>query len=92
MTSGRQTARLSAPSDLHIEQPFAPILLLEFAVAVAVEVLRTRYVAPSGDLHVGEIDEVITAHILARECDQLLETLGDYRRCLLARLARELTE
>jgi hypothetical protein len=30
MTSGRRTARVPAPSDLHTEPPLGPFLLLEF--------------------------------------------------------------
>lgn len=92
MTSGGWMVRLPPISDLHVEPPLEPILLLEFAVEVAADALRARLVARAGDLPADEIDEVTMARVLARECDQLLETLGDYRRRVLARLARDLGE
>ena len=90
--SGRRTVRLPAPADLYVEPPLGPLLLLELAAAVAANALRARHVAVEGDFFPGETDEVTTARVLARECDQLVETLNDYRRRVLARLARERSE
>jgi hypothetical protein len=87
--SERRTVRLPAPSDLYDEPPLGPLLLLEFAAAVAANALRARHVAVEGDFHPSETDEVTMARVLARECDKLVETLGDYRRRVFARLARE---
>jgi hypothetical protein len=90
--SGRRTIRFPAPSDLYVEPPLGPLLLLELAAAVAANALRARHVAIEGDFHPGETDEVTTARVLARECDLLAETLNDYRRRVLARVARERNE
>jgi hypothetical protein len=92
MTSGRRTVRLPAPSDLHAEPPLGPLLLLEFAVAVAANALRARHIAIEGDFHPGETDEVSAARVLAHACNQLGELLGTYRRGVFARLARERSE
>ena len=89
MMSGRRTIHLPAPSDLHVEPPLGPLLLLELAAAVAANALRAHHLAIEGDCCLGEPAEVTTARVLARECDELVETLNDYRRCVLARLARE---
>jgi hypothetical protein len=83
---------LPAPADLYVEPPLGPLLLLELAAAVAANALRARHVAVEGDFFPGETDEVTTARVLARECDELVETLNDYRRRVLARLARERSE
>jgi len=61
----RRTVRLPAPSDL----PLGPLLLLELAAAVAANALRAHHVAIEGDFFPGETDEVTTARVLARECD-----------------------
>jgi hypothetical protein len=87
--SDRRTVRVPAPSDLHVEPPLGPLLLLELAAAVAANALRARHVAIEGDFYRDETDEVTTARVLARECDKLVETLNDYRRRVLTRLARE---
>ena len=92
MTSGRRTVRLPAPSDLHVEPPLGPLLLLELAAAVAANALRAHHIAIEGDFCPGETDEVTTARVLARECDDLIEALNDYRRRVWARLARERRE
>lgn len=90
--SDRRTIRLPAPSDLYVEPPLGPLLLLELAIAVAINALRARHIAIEGDFHAGETDEVTTARVLDRECHDLVETLNDYRRRVLARLARERSE
>jgi hypothetical protein len=90
--SDRRTVRVPAPSDLHVEPPLGPLLLLELAAAVAANALRARHVAIEGDFYRDETDEVTTARVLARECDQLVETLNDYRRRVLTRLAHERSE
>jgi hypothetical protein len=92
MTSGRRTIRVPAPSDLYDEPPLGPLLLLEYAVAVAANALRARHIAIEGDFHPGETDEVSAARVLAHACDQLRGLLGDYRRGVFARLARERSE
>jgi uncharacterized SAM-dependent methyltransferase len=63
--------------------------VLEFAAAVAVNALRAHHVAIEGDFFLDETDEVTAAHVLAHACDQLGQILDDYRRRVLARLARE---
>jgi hypothetical protein len=92
MTSGRRTVRLPAPSDLHAEPPLGPLLLLELAAAVAAAALRAHHIAIEGDCFPDEADEVTAARVLARECDDLIATLNDYRRRVWARLARERRE
>lgn len=89
MTSGRRTVRLPAPSDLHAEPPLGPLLLLDLAAAVAGNALRAHHVAIQGDFFLDETDEVTAARVLAHACDQLGQILDDYRRRVLARLARE---
>jgi hypothetical protein len=84
--------RLPSPADLHQEPPLGPLLLLEFAAAVAANALRAHHLAIEGDHHPGETAEITTARVLARECDLLRDTLDDYRRRVLARLAREREE
>jgi hypothetical protein len=89
MTSGRRTIRLPAPSDLHVEPPLGPLLVLEIAAAVAANALRAHHVAIEGDFFPDETDEISAARVLAHACDQLGQILHDYRRRVLARLARE---
>lgn len=90
--SKRRRVRLPTPSDLHVEPPLGPLLLLELAAAVAARALRARHVAIQGDFYPDETDEVTTARVLAYECDALTQTLSDYRGRILARLARERSE
>jgi hypothetical protein len=90
--SDRRTVGTLAPSDLHVEPPLGPLLLLELAAGVAANALRARHVAVEGDFHSGEADEVTAARVLAHACDQLVQRLNDYRRHGLARLARERSE
>ena len=92
MTSDRRTVRVPAPSDLHVEPPLGPLLLLELAAAVAANALRARHVAIEGDFYPDETDEVTSARVLARECDVLVEALNGYRRRVLIRLVRERSE
>jgi len=92
MMSGRRTVCLPAPAAFHAEPPLGPLLLLELAAAIAAHALRARHVAIEGAFHLGESAEITTARVLAHECDELLETLNDYRRRILARLARERSE
>lgn len=89
MTSGLRTVQLPAPSDLYVEPPLGPLLLLELAAVVAANALRAHHVAIEGDFFPGETDEVSAARILAHACDQLGQILHDYRRRVLSRLARE---
>ena len=49
MTSGRRTVRVPAPSDLHIEPPLGPLLVLDLAAAVAANALRAHHVAIESD-------------------------------------------
>ena len=88
----RKVVRCPTPPDLHVEPPLGPLLLLELAAEVAANALRARHVAIEGDFWPDETDEVTTARVLARECDELVETLNDYRRRVLARLARDRSE
>ncbi len=88
----RRVVRFPTPPDLHVEPPLGPLLLLELAAEVAANALRARHVAIEGDFWPDETDEVTTARVLARECDELVETLNDYRRRVLARLARDRSE
>lgn len=81
--------RVPSPADLHQEPPLGPLLLLELAAAIAANALRAHHVPIVGDFHPGETVEVTTARVLANECDLLRETVDDYRRRVLARLARE---
>ena len=90
--SGRRTVRVPASSDLYVEPPLGPLLLLELAAAVAANALRAHHVAIEGDSHPGETDEVTTARVLAHACDQLGQILHDYPRRVLARIARERRE
>jgi hypothetical protein len=89
MISGRRTVRVPSPCDLHAEPPLGPLLVLEFATAVAANALRAHHVAIQGDFFLDETDEVTAARVLAHACDQLAQILDDYRRRALARLARE---
>jgi hypothetical protein len=89
MTSGRRTGRVPSPCDLHAEPPLGPLLLLDLTAAVTANALRAHHVAIEGDSLLGEIDEVTAARVLAHTCDQLRQILDDYRRRVLARLARE---
>jgi hypothetical protein len=69
-----------------------PLLLLELAAEVAANALRARYVAIEGDF-LARRDR--RGHHGARpssECDELVETLDDYCRRILARLRRECSE
>ena len=88
----RRVVRFPTPPDLHVEPPLGPLLLLELAAEVAANALRARHVAIERDFWPDETDEVTTARVLARECDELVETLNDYRRRVLARLTRERSE
>jgi hypothetical protein len=90
--SVRRTIFLPAPSDLHVEPPLGPLLLLELAATVAANALRAHYVAIEGDFYPDETYEVTKARALARECDGLVETLNAYRSLVLRRLAAERSE
>jgi len=85
----RRVVRFPTPPDLHVEPPLGPLLLLELAAEVAANALRARHVALEGDFWPHETDEVTTARVLAWKCDELVEAVTDYRRRVLARLARE---
>jgi hypothetical protein len=91
MTSGQRTIRTPALADLHVEPPLGPLLLLEpeLAATMTANALRVHYVAIEGDFFPGDTDEITTARVLARECDDLVEPLNDYRRRVWARLARQ---
>lgn len=84
--------RVPPPSDLYALPALGPLLVLDFAAAVAATALRAQHVALEGDFHPGESDEVTTARVLARECEMLRDTLHEFRRRALARLARERDE
>jgi hypothetical protein len=65
------------------------VSMLEFAAAVAGNALRAHHVAIQGDFFLDETDQVTAARVLAHACDQLGQILDDYRRRVVARLARE---
>jgi hypothetical protein len=75
--------------DLHAHPALGPLSVLDFVAAVAAHALRAQHVAIEGDFYPGETEEVTTARVLARECDMLRDTLREYRRRVLARLARQ---
>lgn len=89
MMSDVRTVRVPALTDLHAEPPLGPLLLLELAAAVAATALRAHHLALEGDCVPGETDEVTAARRLVHACHQLGPLLHDYRRRVLARLARE---
>jgi len=81
--------RIPPPSDLYALPALTPLLVLDFAAAVAATALRAQHIEIEGDFHPDETDEVTIARVLACECDMLRDTLGEFRRRVLARLARE---
>lgn len=81
--------RVPPPSDLHEEPPLGSLLLLDIAAAVAANALRARHVQIEGDVFDDDTEDVTVARVLARECDMLRDTLREYRRLVVARLARE---
>ena len=81
--------RLPEPSDLYAIPVLGPLLLLDLAAAVAGNALRAQHVEIEGDFFPGETDEVTAARVLAHACDTLRNTLHDFRRRLMARLALE---
>lgn len=84
--------RVPPPSDLYALPALGPLQVLELAAAIAESALRAQHVEISGDFAPGESDEVTTARVLARECEMLRDTLHEFRRRVLARLARERIE
>jgi len=81
--------RVPPPSDLYASPALGPLLVLDFAAAIAANALHAQHVEIEGDFYPGEPDEVTTARVLARECDMLRDTLREFRRRVLARLDRE---
>lgn len=84
--------RIPPASDLYAQPAIGPLLVLDFAAAVAATALRAQHVAIEGDFYPGETDEVTIARVLARECDMLRNTLKEFRIRVLARLARDRDE
>jgi hypothetical protein len=84
--------RVPPLSDLCALPELGPLVILDLAAAVAATALRAQHLAINGDFHPGETDEVATARVLARECDMLRDTLHEFRRRALARLARQRDE
>jgi len=84
--------RLPDPSDFYALPALGPLLLLDLAAAVAGNALRAQHAEIHGDSLPGETDEVTAARGLARECDLLRISLRDFRRRILARLARQRSE
>ena len=84
--------RMPAPSDLYALPALGPLLVLDFAAAVAATALRAQHIEIEGDFYPGETDEVTIARVLASECDMLRDTLNEFRRRVLARLARDRDE
>jgi hypothetical protein len=81
--------RLPDPSDLSALPALGPLLLLDLAAALASNALRAQHVDLTGDCFATETDEIVTARILAHECDRLRIAVSDFRRRALARLARQ---
>lgn len=81
--------RLPPPAALHQEPPLGPLALLEIAAAVTANALRARHVQIEGDFFDDEGAEVTVARVLAVECDMLRNTLREYRRLVVGRLAAE---
>jgi hypothetical protein len=81
--------RVPPPSDLHQEPPLGALVLLEIAAAVAANTLRARHVQIEGDFFDDEGGEVTMARVLACECEMLCNTLREYRRLVVGRLAAE---
>jgi hypothetical protein len=84
--------RLPSPSELYALPALGSLLVLDVAAAVAANALRAQHVEIEGDFHPGETDEVTTARVLAQECDMLRDTLNEFRRRALARLAPQRDE
>jgi hypothetical protein len=87
----KRAAKIRVPSstDLYELPALGSLLLLETATVVAANALRAQHVQLEADFHPGEPEDATTARILARECVMLRDTLVEYRRRVLARLARE---
>lgn len=81
--------RVPRPDDLYELPALGSLILLEIAAAVAANALRAQHVQLEGDFLPGEPDEVTTARVLTCECVMLRDTLAEYRRRVLAGLARE---
>lgn len=88
MISEPRTVRSPPPAALH-DEPLAPVFLLEFAAAVAADALRAHLVAIERSFDPTQPDEVTATRALARECDDLVKSLADYRRRVLGLVARE---
>jgi hypothetical protein len=84
--------RIPPPADLYAVPALGPLLVLDFAAAVAATALRAQHIEIEGDFFPGETDEVSIARVLARECDMLRDTLKEFRRRVVARLARDRDE
>ena len=81
--------RVPPPEDLYALPALGPLHVLELAAAVVQNALRAQHIELEGDFFPGEPDEVTTARVLERECAMLRDTLHEFRRRVLARLARE---
>jgi hypothetical protein len=81
--------RIPPPADLFAMPALGPLLVLDLAVALAVNALRAQHIEITGDFEPGEPDFVTTARVLAAECKLLRETLQRFRRRVLARLAAD---
>jgi len=84
--------RLPDPSDLYALPALGPLLLLDLAAALASNALRAQHAGIDGDSHLGEAGEIAAARILSHECDLLRIAVSDFRRRVMARLARQRTE
>jgi hypothetical protein len=81
--------RIPGPDDLAAEPQLASLLFLEVALVLAAGALRATHPDMGDDFDPGETDEVTTGRVLLNECCQLRDDLDDYRRRVLARLARQ---
>lgn len=84
--------RVPPPSDLYALPALGPLQVLELAAAIAESALRAQHIEICADFVPGEPEHVTTGRVLARECDMLRDTLHQFRRRVLARLARDRSE
>jgi hypothetical protein len=84
--------RLPDPSDLYALPALGPLVLLDLAAALASNALRAQHAGLDTQAQVGEAAEIATARLLAHECDLLRIAVSDFRRRVMARLARQRTE
>jgi hypothetical protein len=84
--------RIPPPEGLYAVPALGPLHVLELAAAVVQNALRAQHFEIEDEVVPGESDEVTTARVLELECQMLRDTLHEFRRNVLARLARERSE